>query len=123
MLVEWIVSEALCSEWPVEGLHVPLSIYLPSVYYPLGQVRVRDVESSKTNSVAFARSYFLQACHLIKRIIADQKSIEERPKCLTNIRNLFLSSKGIFVGHEVKLSRFSDLYKSDVSFGEFLQEE
>lgn len=100
----------------VKGFHVVFTVYIHTLYYPLSQVRVRNVKFTETDRIAHSSSNLAQSRLRVKRIIANNDSREERSKGLADIGNLFLLSFGVEHGKRIKFCRLSELNEAEFPF-------
>lgn len=100
----------------VKGFHVVFTVDLHTLYYPLSQVRVRNVKFTETDRIAYSSFNLTQSRLRVKGIIAYNDSREERSKGLADIGNLFLLSFGVEHGKRIKLCRLSELDEAEFPF-------
>ena len=107
----------------VEGLKIPLVTHFPTVDDPLGQVWVRNGQSSKADGIAETSPDLGKPSFSIEGVVGDQNARVEGSQSLANIGDLFLPSERVFDGEGVNLSRLLELNKADLPCIEFLQQQ
>ena len=92
-----------------------LPLNFPSIYHPLRQIRIRNIQPSKANSITNSLSYLLQTTLFIKSTIQYHQPREKWSKSPANIAVL------LFIREDVR--RLSDFHEAYLSFLEFLKKK
>ena len=120
----WVVGIAsgtvLCAE---ESLELPIAVYLPSVFYSLGKVRVADIQPTEADHICPAIPDSLYALFGGEWVIRNDQSRKKGTESFANILNLLDRLDVILAFDEVDFSRLSDLSETDVPFAELFEEE
>lgn len=104
LLIKRIVRISLSSKLtPIKSSKIPCRIYLLPSKYPLSQIRITNVQPSKTDHISPTISYRSNTLLRIERIIPYYYSIEKWSECFTYILDLLRWSYCVMAFHRVEL--------------------